>query len=72
MTCKRVLQLKIHPLTMDEIINVLSQYEPIYKEEEDAFLQWYTKIPMARNKQKNVELEIEENQVENKLSKKNK
>lgn len=38
MTTKRIVQLKTHPLTYGELINTLSTKNPIYREEEDAFL----------------------------------
>ncbi|RZF48213.1 hypothetical protein LSTR_LSTR006180 [Laodelphax striatellus] len=59
MTCKRVLQLRIQPLTHAEIINVLSRYEPIYKEEEEAFMQFYSKTPIGRRKARALEIEAE-------------
>ncbi|CRK93455.1 CLUMA_CG006991, isoform A [Clunio marinus] len=40
-TCKRMLQLRVKPLTHVELINALSTKEPIYREEEEAFLTWY-------------------------------
>ncbi|XP_075224915.1 dynein regulatory complex protein 11 [Lycorma delicatula] len=59
MTCKRVLQLRIQPLTHAEIINVLSKYEPIYKEEEEAFISFYSKTPIGRRKARALEIEAE-------------
>lgn len=38
MTTKRMVQLSVQPLTHIELINALSTKDPIYKEEEDAFL----------------------------------
>lgn len=55
MTCKRVLQLVIQPLSHIELINALSKRQPIYKEEEEAFLQWLSKTPIGRKKAKYVE-----------------
>lgn len=60
MSCKRVLQLVVQPLTHYEIINALSKRQPIYKEEEEAFLQWYSKTPIARKKYKYLEMLREE------------
>lgn len=38
MTTKRIVQLRSHPLTHGELINALSIKNPVYCEEEDAFL----------------------------------
>lgn len=38
MTTKRMVQLRVHPLTHAELINALSTKDPVYREEEDAFL----------------------------------
>jgi len=38
MTTKRMVQLRTHPLTHAELVNALSFKDPIYREEEDAFL----------------------------------
>lgn len=38
MTTKRMVQLRIHPLTHVELVNALSFKDPVYREEEDAFL----------------------------------
>ena len=38
MTTKRMVQLKVRPLTHLELINALSLRDPVYKEEEDTFL----------------------------------
>nr|XP_023012366.1 IQ and AAA domain-containing protein 1 [Leptinotarsa decemlineata] len=43
MTVKRMLQLRIHPLSPLELVNVLCQKTPIYKEEEEAMEQWWSK-----------------------------
>ncbi|KAF6203130.1 hypothetical protein GE061_003545 [Apolygus lucorum] len=59
LTCKRVLQLRMHQLTHAEIINVLCKREPVYKEEEEEFLTWFTKTPIGRRKQKALEMEAE-------------
>lgn len=70
MTCKRTLRLKIHPLKLTEILDVLAQFEPIYKEEEDCFLQWYSKTSLGKSRQRALELEKEliENENRNKKS----
>lgn len=41
MTTKRMVQLRNHPLTHVELINALSFKDPVYCEEEDAFLGLY-------------------------------
>ena len=40
LTERRILQLKNRPLQPIEFIGALARFEPIYREEEDAFLQW--------------------------------
>lgn len=59
MTCKRMLRLKIQPLQITEILDSMSQFEPVYKEEEETFIQWYAKTPLGRAKQKALEMETE-------------
>lgn len=59
MTCKRALQLRIQPLTHIELINSLCKLEPVYKEEEEAFLQWFLKTPIGRRKARQLEIEAE-------------
>ncbi|KAG5668405.1 hypothetical protein PVAND_016345 [Polypedilum vanderplanki] len=56
-TCKRMLQLRVKPLTHVELINALSTKEPVYREEEEAFLSWWSKTPLGRIKAKAMELE---------------
>lgn len=60
MTVKRVLQLRIHPLSPLELVNVLCKKTPIYKEEEEAFEQWWSKVPMVRKRCRAVEMLLEE------------
>lgn len=38
MTTKRMVQLRVHPLTHGELVNALSSRDPVYREEEEAFL----------------------------------
>lgn len=38
MTTKRMVQLRTHPLTHGELINALSTKDPVYCEEENAFI----------------------------------
>jgi hypothetical protein len=59
MTCKRVLQLRVQPLTHVELINSLCKLEPVYKEEDEAFLQWSLKTPIGRRKARQLEIEGE-------------
>lgn len=42
MTTKRIMQLRTHPLTHGELINALSSKDPVFCEEESAFLGLYT------------------------------
>lgn len=60
MTIKRVLQLRIHPLSPLELVNALCKRTPIYKEEEEAMEQWWLKSPMVRKRIRAVEMLIEE------------
>lgn len=60
MTCKRMLQLRVHPLNPAELINVLATMTPIYKEEEEAFDLWWSKTPLVRRRLKAVEIKLEE------------
>ncbi|XP_076395728.1 dynein regulatory complex protein 11 isoform X2 [Megachile rotundata] len=59
MTTKRIVQLKMHPLTYGELINAISMKNPIYCEEEDTFLAWLAKTPIYRKKQRVHELELQ-------------
>nr|CAD7425193.1 unnamed protein product [Timema monikensis] len=59
MTCKRILQLRVLPLTHAELINALCKHEPVYKEEEESFLQWFIKTPIGRRKARALEIEAE-------------
>ena len=43
-----------------EFIPGLAKYEPVYKEEEEAFSQWYTKTPMGKKRAKILEGDDEE------------
>ncbi|KAK0171579.1 hypothetical protein PV328_005017 [Microctonus aethiopoides] len=59
MTTKRMVQLRVQPLTHVELINALSTHNPVYREEEEAFMAWYLKTPMCRKKQRAVEMELQ-------------
>ncbi|KYN15124.1 IQ and AAA domain-containing protein 1 [Trachymyrmex cornetzi] len=72
MTTKRMVQLRTHPLTHVELVNSLSFKDPVYREEEDAFLVWFSKTPTCRRKQKALELEIEKLNEANESQKKKK
>ncbi|XP_060864173.1 dynein regulatory complex protein 11 isoform X2 [Metopolophium dirhodum] len=65
MTCKRVLQLTIRPLMHVEILNALARHDPVYKEEDEAFNQWYSRTPLGRRKQKALDAEVERRMIEN-------
>lgn len=54
-----------------KIIRLISSRDPVYKEEEEAFLNWWGKTPLGRRKQKAIEVEIEVQQ-EKELGKKDK
>lgn len=58
-TVKRNLQLRVQPLTHLELINALSTRDPIYREEEESFLSWWSKTPLGRRKQRSLEMEAE-------------
>ena len=38
----------------------MAKFEPVYKEEEEAFAQWYTKTPMGKKRAKILEGDDEE------------
>lgn len=63
MTIKRVLQLRIHPLSPLELVNALCKRTPIYREEEEAFEQWWGKVPIVRKRCRAVEM-LQEEQAE--------
>lgn len=67
MTCKRMLQLRVHPLNPAELVNALSTKTPIYREEEDAMWLWWSRTPLVRRRQRAIEIamEIEEDEKEN-------
>lgn len=59
LTCKRKLQLRTQPLTHAEIINTLSMRDPVYREEEEAFDNWWSKTPLGRRYERALEMEEE-------------
>ncbi|XP_044269643.1 dynein regulatory complex protein 11 [Tribolium madens] len=60
MTIKRMLQLRVHPLSPLELVNVLCKKTPIYKEEEEAIETWWSKTPLCRRRARAVEILLEE------------
>ncbi|XP_063979762.1 dynein regulatory complex protein 11 [Diachasmimorpha longicaudata] len=70
MTTKRMVQLRVQPLTHAELVNALSARDPVYKEEEEAFLAWFSKTPTCRKKQKAIELELQKLEEANEKQKK--
>ncbi|CAG9862123.1 unnamed protein product [Phyllotreta striolata] len=60
MTVKRTLQLRIRSLSPFELVNALCKRTPVYKEEEECFEQWWTKVPIVRRRIKAVEALLEE------------
>ncbi|KAG7205430.1 hypothetical protein KM043_007423 [Ampulex compressa] len=69
MTTKRMVQLLTHPLTHAELVNALSSKDPVYREEEDAFLAWFAKTPTCRKKQRMLELELQRLEEANEMQK---
>lgn len=59
-TIKRMLQLRVQPLSPLELINALCKYIPVYKEEDEAFELWWTKTPMCKRRIQAVEQRLEE------------
>lgn len=56
---------------IDKVICVNSSRDPVYKEEEESFTNWWTKTPLGRRKQRAIEMEIEIQQ-EKEMGKKDK
>lgn len=55
-----MLQLRVHPLSPLELVNVLCKKNPIYKEEEEATEAWWLKTPLCRRRARAVEILLEE------------
>ena len=72
MTDRRILQQKMRPLQPIEFIGFLAKCEPIYKEEQEAYLQWYSKTPTGKKREKVLGGDDEEGKKEKKASKKKK
>lgn len=56
MTIKRMLQLRVHPLSPLELVNALSKRTPVYKEEEESMEMWWSKTPMLKRRTRAVEI----------------
>lgn len=41
------------------LLHIPSMRDPVYREEDEAFLSWWGKTPLARRHQKSIELEIQ-------------
>ncbi|XP_067844026.1 dynein regulatory complex protein 11 [Heptranchias perlo] len=52
LTERRIKQLHTKPLTAVEFITPLAKQDPIYKEEEESFKDWYAKTPLGKKKAK--------------------
>lgn len=63
-TCKRKLQLRVQPLAHAELINVLCTMDPVYREEEEAFVGWWQKTPLGRRFQRAQQAEQELREAE--------
>ena len=72
MTDRRILQQKMRPLQPIEFIGFLAKCEPIYKEEEEAYIAWYSKTPTGKKREKVLGGDDEEGKKEKKASKKKK
>ena len=55
-----------------EFIGYLAKCEPIYKEEQEAYLAWYSKTPTGKKREKVLGGDDEEGKKEKKASKKKK
>lgn len=60
MTIKRMLQLRVQPLSPLELINILCKQTPVYKEEEEAMETWWAKTPMCKRRTRAVEILMQE------------
>lgn len=60
MTTKRMLQLRVQPLSPLELINSLCKKTPVYKEEEEAFDSWWSKTPLCKRRNQAVETRLDE------------
>ncbi|KAB0795971.1 hypothetical protein PPYR_10032 [Photinus pyralis] len=59
-TVKRMLRLRVLPLSPLELINVLCKKTPVYREEDEAFELWWSKTPLAKRRSQAVEAYLEE------------
>ncbi|CAB0029137.1 unnamed protein product [Trichogramma brassicae] len=66
MTTKRMVQLKVRPLTHIELINALKKTDSLIF----FLLDWYSKTPTCRKKQRSIELELAREEEANEKRKK--
>ncbi|KAK5643004.1 hypothetical protein RI129_009171 [Pyrocoelia pectoralis] len=59
-TVKRMLRLRVQPLSPLELINVLCKKTPVYRDEEEAFESWWLKTPLPKRRNQAVETYLEE------------
>ena len=59
LTERRISQQSTKPLQAFEFIPALSRYDPIYKEEEEAFQKWWRKTPLGVKRARAAEEEAE-------------
>ncbi|XP_027627114.1 dynein regulatory complex protein 11 [Tupaia chinensis] len=50
LTDRRIRQQAHKPLTASEFITVITSMDPVYKEEEDSFKEWYAKTPLGKRR----------------------
>lgn len=55
-----MLQLRVHPLSPLELVNVLCKQTPVYKEEEETIEIWWSKTPICRRRARAIEMLQEE------------
>lgn len=70
MTVKRTLQLRVHPLNSMELVNSLCKRTPVYKEEEEAMKNWWSKTPLVKRRLRAIE-QLEEEEAEQKAKQAN-
>ena len=72
LTDRRLLQQKMRPLQPVEFIGFLAKCEPIYREEEEAYVSWYSKTPTGKKREKFLGGDEEEGKKEKSGKKKKK
>ncbi|XP_067890711.1 dynein regulatory complex protein 11 isoform X2 [Heterodontus francisci] len=60
LTEQRIKQLHTKPLTAVEFITPLAKQDPVYKEEEESFKDWYAKTPLGKKRAKAAKEQINE------------